>query len=62
MLLSLPRDAAYESSSVEVIAVNICRLEGCNGTIELVRLLLKIFRPYEKDLRVNKGNFAIRFS
>ena len=39
--------------------MNICRLEGCNGTIELVRSLLKTFRPYEKDLRVNKGNFAI---
>ena len=40
----MPRDAAYESSSVEAIAVNICRLEGCKGTIKLVRLLLKTFR------------------
>ena len=36
-LLNLLKDAAEESSSVEVIAVIICRLEGCKGTIELVR-------------------------
>ena len=29
-LLSLLKNAAEESSSVEVIAVVICRLEGCN--------------------------------
>jgi len=61
-MLRLPRDSAYESSSVEVIAVSICRLEGCNGTIALVRSLLKTFRPYEKELRVSNGNFSIRSS
>ena len=48
-LLSLLKNAAEESSSVEVIAVVICRLEGCKGTIELVRSFFEDSNTNRRD-------------
>jgi len=48
-LSKLLKDAVEESSFVEVIAVVICRLEGCKGTIELVRSFFEDSNTNRRD-------------